>query len=201
MTTSIKPLFALETTEAVFNQKMNHSPEIYNGVRFEATKTFPVFAFSKEGTATTAASLFGKHHHFCQVDFNTAKRQLGKLSHKRLKEVVERINQQGPQDRPLKNVSFISCEWTKRSYDISYVAILHVALKLQKEGKQIITSNEMVFTFLRSKDVPCAFYKDKLHVLYSGAEHVLIGTKLGKGLNTRVLQSLYLGHKIRMALV
>lgn len=201
MTTSIKPLFNLETTEAIFSQKANHSSDVFNGVHFKTTKTFPVFAFSREGAATMAASVFGKHHHFCQVDFDTAKRELSKLNHKRLKEVVERIGQQGPQDRPLAKVSFISCEWTNRSLDISYAAILHVALKLQEEGQEIVTSNETVFTFLRSKDIRCAFYKDKLHVLDSGAQHVLIGTKRGHGLNTRVLQSLYMGHKVRMALV
>lgn len=201
MTTSIKPLFDVEATEAIIDQKSRHSAEIYNGVRFEATKTFPVFAFSKKGAATKAAQVFEKKHHFCQVDFETAKRELSKLNHKRLKDVVKRINQQGPQDRPLAHASFISCEWTNRSCGINYATILHVALTLQKEGKSIITSNEMVFTFLRSKDIRCAFYKDKLHVLESGAEHVFIGTKLGHGLNTRIIQSLYMGHKIRIALV
>lgn len=201
MTTSIKPLFDIETTEAIINQKSHHSAEIYNGVRFEEKKQFPVFAFSKKGAATKAAQVFEKKHHFCQVDFSTAKRKLSKLNHYRLKAIIERIDQQGHQDRPLTKTSFITSEWTSRSFDINHELILEVALKLRKEGQQIITSNEMVFSFLRSKDIRCAFYKDKFHVLDSGAQHVFIGTKRGENLTVRMLQSLYMGHKIRIALV
>lgn len=201
MTTSIKPLFEVETTEAIISQKMHHSPQEFNGLGFEATKTFPVFAFAKKGTAMRAAMLFNKHHHFCQVNYVEAHKQLATLRHDRLKAVVERINQQGVQGKGFQEYVFLTSEWTLRSIGTDRKAILRVALQLKREGKQIVTSNQMVMHLLRSYDISCAFYKDKFYVLNKGAEHVFVGTKAGTILSTRIIQSLYMGHKIRIALV